>query len=153
MTRAGEYALRSLRFLASQSEGRWFVVQEIAEGEDIPPQFLAKVMQRLTQTGLVHSSSGKTGGYRLARPAGDVSLAEVVVAMEGPLALNACLLYPNECRFSKECRLHSIWGEAQEAMLGVLKKYTLSHVVQKASAKSQGSAGRGRQRSRRGRTR
>ncbi len=129
LTRAGEYAIRALRFLASRPEARWFAIQEIAEAEDIPPQFLAKVMQRLTQTGLVQSACGKTGGYRLARPASEVALADVVLAMEGPISLNTCLLYPQECRFSGECRMHPIWAEAQEAMLGVLKRYRLSEIV------------------------
>ncbi len=129
LTRAGEYAIRSLRFLASRPEARWFAIQEIAEAEDIPPQFLAKVMQRLTQTGLVQSACGKTGGYRLARPASEVALADVILAMEGPISLNACLLYPQECRFSGECRMHPIWAEAQEAMLRVLKKYHLSEIA------------------------
>lgn len=130
LTRAGEYAIRSLRFLASRPEMRWFSIQEIAEAEDIPPQFLAKVMQRLTQTGLVQSACGKTGGYRLARPASEVALADVILAMEGPISLNSCLLYPQECRFSEDCRMHPIWAEAQEAMLGVLKKYHLSEIIQ-----------------------
>lgn len=136
LTRAGEYAIRALRFLASRPEARWFAIQEIAEAEDIPPQFLAKVMQRLTQTGLVQSACGKTGGYRLAKAPSEVALVDVIVAMEGPISLNACLLYPQECRFSGECRMHPIWAEAQEAMLGVLKKYHLSEIVQEAKGSS-----------------
>ncbi len=143
LTRAGEYAIRALRFLASRAEARWFSIQEIAEAEEVPSQFLAKVMQRLTQTGLVQSACGKTGGYRLARPPSEVALAEVVLAIEGPISLNNCLLYPQECRFVGECRMHPIWAEAQEAMLGVLKKYRLSDIVQVQEGPSR-SRGRGR---------
>jgi len=129
LTRAGEYAIRALRFLASRRESRWFSIQEIAEAEDIPPQFLAKVMQRLTQVALVQSACGKTGGYRLASPAEQVVLADAIQAMEGPITLNNCLMYPKECRFSDGCRMHPIWAEAQEAMLSVLRKYRLSDII------------------------
>lgn len=130
LTRAGEYALRALRFLGLQPRTHWFSIQEIAEAEDVPPQFLAKVMQRLAQVGIVLSACGKTGGYKLALPAEEIVLADVVVAMEGPISLNNCILYPQECRFSGECKMHPIWAEAQEAMLGVLRKYRLSDILQ-----------------------
>lgn len=155
LTRAGEYAIRSLRFLASRPETRWFAIQEIAEAEEIPAQFLAKVMQRLAQSGLVQSACGKTGGYRLARPASEVTIADAVVAMEGPISLNTCLLYPRECRFVKECRMHPIWAEAQEAMLAVLKKHCLSEIIEAAPSdmcpSGQGRGGHSKTASDRGR--
>lgn len=128
LTRAAEYALRSLRFLASKDEERWFSIQEIAADEDVPTQFLAKVMQRLTQAGFVQSACGKTGGYRLAKPPTDVHIADVVLAMEGPLSVNNCLLYPQECRFQKGCKMHNVWKEMQDAMMAVMSKYSLADV-------------------------
>lgn len=133
LTRAGEYAIRAARFLSSQVAERWYSIQEIAEAEDIPPPFLSKVMQRLNQVGLVLSSCGKTGGYRLARPPSEITIAELIEAIEGPISLNTCLLYPKECRFVGECKMHPIWAEAQEAMLQVLRKYTLDALVTSVS--------------------
>lgn len=129
LTRATEYAFRALRFLASRTEERWFSIQEIGETEQMPVQFLAKVMQHLTQAGMVHSACGKTGGYRLGKPAKDIRLADVLLAMEGPLAINNCLAYPGECHFEKVCRMHVVWEELQDAILGVLNKYDLSMVT------------------------
>ncbi len=129
LTRATEYAFRALRFLASRTEERWFSIQEIAEAEQMPIQFLAKVMQHLTQAGMVHSACGKTGGYRLGKPAKDIRLAQVLLAMEGPLAVNNCLAYPGECGFEKVCRMHPVWEELQAAILGVMQKYDLSMVT------------------------
>ncbi|NOZ02814.1 MAG: Rrf2 family transcriptional regulator [Deltaproteobacteria bacterium] len=129
LTRAAEYALRAARFLASRREEGWFSIQEIAADEDVPTQFLAKVMQRLTQAGLVQSACGKTGGYRLARPADEMTISDVVTAMEGPLSVNQCLLYPNECRFQKECKMHHVWQEMQDAMTAVMQKYSLADVT------------------------
>lgn len=132
LTRAAEYALRSLRFLSSQEEERWFSIQEIAGAEDVPTQFLAKVMQRLTQAGFVQSACGKTGGYRMAKAPDGVTISDVVLAMEGPLSVNNCLLYPSECRFHKECKMHGVWKEMQDAMVAVMEKYSLADVTMEA---------------------
>ena len=129
LTRATEYAFRALRFLASRTEERWFSIQEIAESEQMPIQFLAKVMQHLTQAGMVHSACGKTGGYRLFKTPQAIRLAAVLVAMEGPLALNNCLAYPGECHFEQVCRMHPVWEELQTAIMAVLQKYDLSMVT------------------------
>jgi Rrf2 family protein len=129
LTRATEYAFRALRFLASRKEERWFSIQEIAEAEEMPLQFLAKVMQHLTQAGLVHSACGKTGGYRLGRAANQIRMADVLLAMEGPLTINTCLAYPGDCKFSKVCKVHGVWEELQAAMVAVLEKHTIAEVA------------------------
>ena len=131
LTRATEYAFRALRFLASRTEQRWYSIQEIGAAEDVPTQFLAKVMQHLTQAGIVQSACGKTGGYGLARPANEISMSEVLEAIEGQLAINECLIYPSDCRFLREggCRAHGIFKELQSAMLAVLKKYSIADIA------------------------
>ncbi len=128
LTRATEYAFRSMRYLASQKEERWYSIQEIAEAENMPIQFLAKVMQHLTQAGLVHSACGKTGGYRLGKPAAQIMMADVLLAMEGPLNVNSCLMYPAECKFFDICKCHGVWEELQAAMMKVLQSHTIADV-------------------------
>lgn len=129
LTRATEYAYRALRFLAARKEERWFSIQEIALAEDMPVQFLAKVMQHLTQAGLVHSACGKTGGYRLGKPSNTIKMADVFLAMEGPLSLNVCLMYPTECKFSDKCKVHNVWEELQHAILDVMNRHTLDELL------------------------
>jgi len=129
LTRATEYAYRALRYLGKCQEARWYSIQEIAVAEDMPVQFLAKVMQHLTQAGLVQSACGKTGGYRLARPPEEIRMADVFLAMEGPLSVNACLMYPTECRFRQHCKVHHVWEELQEAILGVMGRHTLAEIL------------------------
>ncbi|HOU55170.1 MAG TPA: Rrf2 family transcriptional regulator [Myxococcota bacterium] len=129
LTRATEYAYRALRFLGTCREERWYSIQEIAVAEDMPVQFLAKVMQHLTQAGLVQSACGKTGGYRLARAPEDIRMADVFLAMEGPLSVNTCLMYPTECRFREHCKVHHVWDELQQAILGVLGRHTLAEIL------------------------
>ena len=129
LTRATEYAYRALRFLASRKEERWFSIQEIAQAEEMPVQFLAKVMQHLTQAGLVHSACGKTGGYRLGRPAAQVKMADVFLAMEGPLSVNMCMMYPTDCKFVEHCKVHNVWQELQDAILNVMNRHTLEEIL------------------------
>lgn len=129
LTHATEYAFRALRFLGSRPEDRWFSIQEIAETEDMPIQFLAKVMQHLTQAGMVQSACGKTGGYRLGLKPEEISMEQVVVAMEGPIVVNSCLIYPDDCSKVGTCRAHMVWEELQLAILGVLSKRTIADII------------------------
>jgi len=133
LTKAAEYAIRAMRFLASHKEKKCFSIGEIANAEDIPVQFLAKLMQKLCHAGLVKSLCGKKGGYMIAKDPSKITLKDILFAMEGPLFLNECLAYPNICRFHPECKVHEVWKEAQEAMLGILSKYTLADVLQGAA--------------------
>lgn len=131
ITRATEYACRALRFLNTRDDDRCFSIQEIAEEEHVPVQFLAKVMQSLTQAGIVKSTCGKSGGYKLRRAAENISLAEVFMAVEGPVALNPCLDEDCECSLRCDCRVHDVWQELQDAIVAVLQKYNLEDVAPK----------------------
>lgn len=129
ITRATEYACRALRFLNTRIEDRSYSIQEIAEAEQVPVQFLAKVMQSLTQAGIVRSTCGKCGGYKIRRHASDITLADVFVAVEGPVALNPCLDADTPCSLRPECRVHDVWQELQDTMLAVLNRYTVEDVA------------------------
>jgi Rrf2 family protein len=129
ITRATEYACRALRFLNTQHDDRCFSIQEIAESEGVPVQFLAKVMQSLTQAGIVRSTCGKCGGYKLRKDPGEITLADVFVAVEGPIALNPCLDEDTPCGLREVCHVHDVWQELQDAIIAVLKKYTVADVA------------------------
>lgn len=131
ITRATEYACRALRFLNTRTDDRCYSIQEIAEAEEVPAQFLAKVMQSLTQAGIVRSTCGKSGGYRIRRDPSEITLADVFTAVEGPFALNPCLDEDTPCSLRENCRVHDVWQELQDAMLDVLKRYTVMDVAPK----------------------
>jgi len=130
LTRAAEYGFRAMRYLANQPGGEWASTQEIAAAEDVPPQFLAKVIQHLVQARLLESSFGKNGGHRLARPADHIVVSEVLEAIEGPLMLNTCLHNPKHCGFSGSCMIHPVWVELQDAMREVMQRHTLKELAQ-----------------------
>lgn len=126
LTRGGEYAIRGMTYLAGIPEGRVASLHEIGQAQDIPESFLAKILQSLVHAGLATSYRGAHGGFALALPAGDISARAVVEAVDGPIALNSCVLYPDECERSDRCRMHGAWVEAQESMMAVLDGVTLA---------------------------
>jgi Rrf2 family protein len=105
MTKKADYGLMALKFLAEHSQSAALSAKDIAEGYHIPAQLLAKILQRLAKVGLVRSTAGMNGGYTLARPAGDISVLEVILAVDGPLFLTACSSGPRPCDLTESCTI------------------------------------------------
>jgi len=120
LTRGGEYGIRGVLYLAKQAEGKVSMLSAIAKDQEVPPRFLAKIFQALAKAGLVKSHRGAKGGFSLAKPAAEISVRDVIEAIEGPLRLNVCLVAEGECQRDQFCPVHSVWGRAQEQMIGVL---------------------------------
>lgn len=87
LSNKGRYAVRALFDIAFYNEGRPTQVKDIAERQNIPPRFLEQIFQDLKRAGIVGSKRGPQGGYRLARPAGQIRLGDIVRALEGPITL------------------------------------------------------------------
>jgi len=126
LTRGGEYGLRAMVYLARVPEGEVASLREIGREQEIPESFLAKILQTLVHAGLASSQRGARGGFSLARPADTISVREVIEAIDGPIALNGCVLWPEECDRSERCALHDVWVEAQGEMMRVLDGAYLS---------------------------
>lgn len=90
LSKKADYALLALCYLATATE-RCATAREISEQHGIPPELLAKILQRLKKYRLVVSAPGPTGGYRLARMASDISVRAIIEAVDGPPALTHCL--------------------------------------------------------------
>ena len=90
LSKKADYALLAMRHLAARVDREAVSARELAESYDIPPELLAKVLQKLVKARLLESHQGIRGGYGLARPAGAVSVAEVIQAIDGPLTVTAC---------------------------------------------------------------
>ena len=116
MTRAGEYAVRCVLYLARE-EGRGRAPRrEIARAMDVPFHFLGKIGQKLAQAGIIHIVQGAQGRFELVRPAGDISLLDVVEAVDGEIFLNDCVLRPGSCSMNQGCSVHQVWLEARDAL-------------------------------------
>lgn len=129
ITRQADYALRAVRFLSRLSPGEKASTGAIASGENIPPSFLAKIISQLSIAGILHTARGARGGVYLSRPSNDISVLEVVEAIDGPILFNECTTNPKICENADSCMLHDLWCDTRNELIGRLKQTTFSQVV------------------------
>lgn len=133
LTRAADYAIRVMLCLAAYPRGSRLSRGQLAQAANVPEPFLGKVLQALVRARLIVSHRGAAGGFTLAQDPGRVSILDVVEAVEGPVALNACLGATPDCPQLPACPAHEVWREAQDAMTGVLDGASLASLVTPAS--------------------
>jgi Rrf2 family protein len=126
LTRRGEYAIRAMYDLAIHEEDGTTYSKEIANRQQIPPKYIAQIILDLSRAGMVYTNRGAHGGVRLAKSAGEISLKDIVEAIEGPISLNICLLREGECEKEDDCPMHEIWVKVQGDMLKTLASTTLT---------------------------
>ena len=129
LTRGGEYAVRAMTYLARFPEGHVASLHDIGQAQEIPESFLAKILQILVHAGLAVSQRGAHGGFALARPAEQITMRDVIQAVDGPISVNLCTLDPEECERSGNCEVHKAWLRAQEQLMDVLGGVTLSSLA------------------------
>lgn len=131
ITRQADYAVRTVLFLSNMKNGNRAPTSRIAEEKRIPSSFLAKIVSQLSVAGVVQTSRGARGGVSLARPAEDISLLEVVEAIDGPILLNECVNDPNACIFGDNCAVHEVWCEAQAKLVSKLSSSNFGDLAKK----------------------
>lgn len=124
INRRTDYACRIILHLAMSSPDVRVTAQDIAEQRLVPRALVRRVVTQLANAQLVVTTRGNTGGLALARPASEISLLNVVQAMEGPLALNTCVVNPRECSLVKTCPAHEAWAQARAALQTELSRIT-----------------------------
>ena len=129
ITRQADYALRAMIYLAKLDPTQRAATSQIAEEQKIPPSFLAKIISQLSIAGLIHTSRGARGGVSMARSAEDVSVLEVVEAIDGPISLNDCTGDPSACPFGEDCPLRPLWCETQAELIDRLRKTNFASFV------------------------
>lgn len=127
LTRYSDYAVRVLLYLAPRD--RLCSISEIASAYGISQNHLMKVLHDLGRAGYVASARGRTGGYRLARPAADISVGHLLRHTEGKVDLVPC----EECALASGCGVGSVLDEAMAAFFAVLDRYTLADLVERRS--------------------
>jgi Rrf2 family iron-sulfur cluster assembly transcriptional regulator len=134
VTRAGEYAVIGLMYLARQPTDRTVMIDEISEAEGVPRSFLAKIFQSLAKAGVVRSIRGAHGGFCLAKPAREISLLQVFRCVEAVFALQKCVSTEPECVVSEtrmeNCPLCAVFGEAQHRVNEVFSRTSLADLLQ-----------------------
>ncbi len=132
LTRSAEYAVRALSLLALREGDSALHSAEIADALDLPPQFLTKILRRLKATDLVTSQRGRAGGFRLNRPADEISLLAVVRPFQDGLTGVECLLGQANCNDSDTCPLHDRLTGIRRSFHDLLAGTTLAEIAQRA---------------------
>ncbi len=133
ISRRTDYGIRVILDLASLSDDARASTQEIAERQSIPGPFLAKIISQLSLSGLVTTYRGAGGGVKLARPATDINLLQVIEALEGPIRLNRCVIEPQLCPRDEVCPVHDVWAKAQTELTDLLRITTFDGLVETAN--------------------
>lgn len=135
ITRATEYAIRAILYLAKQPAGEIVYKKDICENQDITPAFLTKIFQPLIKAGIVGSQRGVGGGFYLVKNPADITLLDIVRAEEGPVYLNHCLAEESSCSRDATCSVHDAWRDIREEMLAILSRYTFAKLVRQEKQK------------------
>ncbi|MFN8037180.1 MAG: Rrf2 family transcriptional regulator [Acidimicrobiia bacterium] len=126
LSRTADYGVRAAIVLG---DGQRHKARELASSAGIPAGFAAQVLGHLVRAGLVASQAGQSGGYSLTRPADDISLLDVIEALEGPIRTVRCVLRDSACDAGHPCAVHGTWTRAQDALRGSLQQTSLADLV------------------------
>ena len=129
ITRTTDYGIRVLTQLAARPLGTRLTAAELAVASHAPESFVAKILQRLVVSRHVTSRRGFEGGFELARAPRDISVLDIVIALEGPLCLNVCLPGGSACDDGDVCAARGVWARAQAALARELAGATLEELA------------------------
>jgi Rrf2 family protein len=127
ITRQADYAVRAVLYLAKLGPDQRAATSQIAQQQQIPPSFLAKIVSQLSVAGLLQTSRGARGGVSLARPPEQISMLEVVEAIDGPILLNECVSPNGVCVFGDDCPMKPVWCDSQAQLVQNLKAATFEN--------------------------
>ena len=132
ITRQADYAVRAVLYLARIEGNQRAATSQIAQEQHIPPSFLAKIISQLSIAGLLHTSRGARGGVTLAREPKDITLLEVIEAIDGPIMLNECVGDASTCTFDEDCPLRPVWCDAQNELVTRLKGTNFQQLLEQS---------------------
>jgi Rrf2 family protein len=129
LTKKADYGLIALKHLATSGRIGAASAKEIADTYGIPLPLLAKILQKLTKTGLLVSVPGSSGGYKLAKRPQKISALEVIHAIDGPIILTTCFTAHGRCDQSDKCTVREPLRKVHEAIIDLLSKITISEMA------------------------
>jgi Rrf2 family protein len=133
LTKKADYGLMAMKHLAEHADHGACSAKDVAEAYAIPPEALAKILQRLVKAGLLHSQHGMNGGYTLARDARSISAFEVIRAIDGPLFITSCVTVRGECDQSGRCTIREPLRRVNQSIEEVLRGISISEMREEAS--------------------
>ena len=129
LSKKADYALLAMRHLAAHAEREAVSARELAESYDLPPELLAKVLQKLVRGRLLTSVQGIRGGYGLARQAASISVADVIQAIDGPLTVTACSETNHNCEQYSKCNIRDPLWQIKDRIVSALAATSIAHLA------------------------
>jgi Rrf2 family protein len=129
LSKKADYALLAMRHLAARGGRESVSARELAETYHIPPELLAKVLQKLVRARLLESHQGTRGGYGMARPAAGVSVAEVIQAIDGPLTVTACSEDDHSCDQYTKCGIRDPLWRIKDRIVSALAATSVAELA------------------------
>ena len=129
LSKKADYALIAMKHLALRGDQGSSSAREIAEAYDIPIELMAKVLQRLVRRGLLFSHQGTRGGYQLARIPSQISVADVIQAIDGPVTVTACSTDDGQCEQYSKCNVRDPLWRVRERILSALGDCTIAELA------------------------
>ena len=130
LTKKADYGLMALKYLAEHPETVALSAKDVADAYGIPAQLLAKILQQLTKSGLLHSTAGMNGGYALAREARSISAYEVILAIDGPFFITSCAKGKTGCELGSSCTIKEPLARVNDTIAGVLKSISIQDLAE-----------------------
>ncbi|HWX94009.1 MAG TPA: SUF system Fe-S cluster assembly regulator [Terriglobales bacterium] len=130
LTKKADYGLMAMKHLAEHAHEGSCSAKDVAESYGIPPEALAKILQRLAKAGLLHSQHGINGGYTLARDAHEISAYEVIRAIDGPLFITSCITVRGECDQTERCTIREPLRKVNQSIEDVLKRIKIAEMTE-----------------------
>ena len=146
LSQKARYALRAVLHLAAQPKGEPQQIADVAEKSNVPRKFLEQILLELKRRGIVHSLRGRAGGYQLGREAKDISFAEVIRVIDGPLALSPCASRTayrrcDDCENEQTCEIRRVMLQVRDSTARILDNTSLADVMVKGSTELVEGAG------------
>ena len=129
ISRLTDYGIVLMAHLASDDAGSTHNAREVAEETQLPAPVVSKILKRLARQGLLVSQRGAKGGYALARQPSEISAAEIITALEGPIGLTECAVHPGACVQEASCHVREPWQRINRVVQEALFKVTLSELA------------------------
>ena len=140
---ATEYAIRGVSELAARNAQGPVLLDELVAGTGLPRDFVAKIFQKLVRAGVLRSAKGRNGGFALARPQHEITLMDIVEAVEGPQPLDACVVWLERCNDNMPCAQHDLYKPIRQRLKDYLRTTTLADMAASLRSKQSWRPGNG----------
>jgi FeS assembly SUF system regulator len=129
MTKMTDYAIVLMTECARHADRPIHTARDLAEDSRVPLPTVGKILKVLAKRGLLQSHRGVKGGYSLSRRPANISVADIIIAMEGPIALTECIAdVPGKCELERKCPVHSNWQHINQAVRTALDNIKLEQM-------------------------